>query len=167
MRRILIIVAVIVAITGTLFWLFRPETRAQRRHAEIPAEKTGTSSPTPIKERETIIALPIANEITPPNSPDATVDDDLGTLELVIAEFHKQNGGNPVGENVEITAALLGDNPKRLAYLPSKGSFLNTSGQLIDRWGTPYFFHQLSANQTEIMSAGPDRQFNTGDDVKR
>jgi hypothetical protein len=95
------------------------------------------------------------------------VDEDLGTLELVIAEFARSNGGNPVGENVEIAAALLGNNPKRLAYLPSKGPFLDASGQLIDRWGTPYFFHQLSATQTEIMSAGPDRLFNTSDDLKR
>lgn len=168
MRRSIVIAAVIITTAGTLVWLIRPVTRAHHRQAETPAGKaTDTSSPAPPKERETVIALPIANEIIPPNSPDTTVDDDLGTLELVIGEFRKQNGGNPVGENVEIAAALLGDNPKKLAYLPAKGPFLNADGQLIDRWGTPYFFHQLSSNETEILSAGPDRQFNTGDDVKR
>lgn len=168
MRRVIIIFAVVAVTTSALVWLLRPESRAHRHQAETPAGKTtDTSSPALPKERETVIALPIANEIIPPNSPDTTVDDDLGTLELVIGEFRKQNGGNPVGENVEIAAALLGDNPKKLAYLPSKGPFLNADGQLIDRWGTPYFFHQLSANETEILSAGPDRQFNTGDDVKR
>lgn len=167
MRRVIIIFAVVAVTTSALVWLLRPESRAHRHQADSPANHSSSTPAAPIMERQTVIALPIATEIIPPNSPDTTVDDDLGTLELVIGEFRKQNGGNPVGENVEIAAALLGDNPKKLAYLPSKGPFLNADGQLIDRWGTPYFFHQLSANETEILSAGPDRQFNTGDDVKR
>ena len=166
MRRIPLIAAVLLVTAGSLYWLLHgPESRAYHKEA-APHSRT-PATPAPAQERRTVIALPIASEITPPNSPETTVDEDLGTLELVIAEFARNNGGNPVGENVEIAAALLGDNPKRLAYLPAKGPFLDASGQLIDRWGTPYFFHQLSATQTEIMSAGPDRQFNTGDDVKR
>jgi hypothetical protein len=37
---------------------------------------------------------------------------------------------------------------------------------LIDRWGTPYFFHALSGEHMEIHSAGPDRQFHSADDLR-
>lgn len=114
-----------------------------------------------------ITRLPIADDVPPLNSADTTADDDLATIELLFSEFRKHQGGNPIGENDEITASLLGRNPKHLAYLPAKGPHLNAAGQLIDRWGTPYFFHQLSGSETEIRSAGPDNEMNTPDDIAR
>jgi len=36
---------------------------------------------------------------------------------------------------------------------------------LIDRWGTPYFFHVLSNTGMEIRSAGQDGEFYTEDDA--
>ena len=36
---------------------------------------------------------------------------------------------------------------------------------ILDRWGAPYFFHQLSKNEMEIRSAGPDKAMWTNDDV--
>jgi hypothetical protein len=41
---------------------------------------------------------------------------------------------------------------------------LNDKGELVDRWGTPYFFHQLSRDHMEIRSAGPDKVMWTQDD---
>ena len=38
-------------------------------------------------------------------------------------------------------------------------------GELIDRWGTPFFFHQLSREFMQVRSAGPDRRHFTADDV--
>lgn len=166
MRRSIIIAAVVLTTAAATYLLYQPQSPSVRIEAGSAGARERVPPP-PAKAREAIIVLPIATEMTPLNSPETTVDEDLGTIELLISEFAKHNGGNPVGENVEITAALMGENPKHLAYLPSKGPFLDSAGQLIDRWGTPYFFHQLSATQTEIMSAGPDRQFNTGDDLKR
>ena len=72
-------------------------------------------------------------------------------------------GGNPVGNNAEITAALLGANPKKAQLL--EGYRLNDKAELIDEWDTPYFFHQLSGKETEVRSAGPDRQMWTPDDI--
>jgi len=136
-----------------------PET--QRRSTPVPSAIKVQSEPA-------ITSLPIASDATTSlGSPDSTAEDDLSTLELLLTTYARHHHGNPVGENVEISAALLGKNPTRVAYLKSGGSFINASGQLIDRWGTPYFFHQLSAKQTEIRSAGPDRDFHTADDLVR
>jgi hypothetical protein len=74
-------------------------------------------------------------------------------------------GGNPVGSNAEITQSLNGGNPKQTKFPIADGNSINDKGELTDVWGTPYFFHQLSANTTEIRSAGPDKTMWTGDDV--
>jgi hypothetical protein len=44
------------------------------------------------------------------------------------------------------------------------GNKVNEAGELTDRWGTAYFFHQLSSREMEIRSAGPDRKMWTEDD---
>jgi len=66
----------------------------------------------------------------------------------------------------EITAALNGGNPKQTQFTREDyGMSMNARGELIDPWGTPYFFHQLSGTEMEIRSAGPDRIMWTADDL--
>jgi len=130
-----------------------PERQRPPKPAAVPAE---------------ITRLPIATDASASlESPDATAEDDLSIIELLLSEYARHHQGNPVGENSEITAALMGRNSKRVAFLGDHGPFLNTAGELIDRWGTPYFFHQESARSTEIRSAGPDRILHTADDLVR
>ena len=75
-------------------------------------------------------------------------------------------GGNPVGTNAEITRALNGNNPTHSRFLDGiPGAQVDANGSLIDQWGTPYFFHQLSATDMEVRSAGPDRIMWTSDDI--
>ena len=73
--------------------------------------------------------------------------------------------GNPVGENAEITAALTGENRLDLVLIPKGHRAVNEHGELCDRWGTPFRFHQLSGTRMEVRSAGPDRKFATDDDA--
>jgi hypothetical protein len=84
--------------------------------------------------------------------------------EIFIAYRGAVRSGNPVGENAEITAALLGRNRLGFAFIPAGNPAVNARGELCDRWGTPYFFHQLSGEKMEIRSAGPDRKLWTADD---
>ena len=72
---------------------------------------------------------------------------------------------NPVGTNAEIMKAIMGGNPKSAKLGPPEGVGVNPEGELIDHWGTPYFFHQLSAEHMEIRSAGPDKTMWTIDDL--
>jgi len=75
-------------------------------------------------------------------------------------------GGNPVGTNPEITRQLGGDNPKGINFIkPEAGMRVNGNGEMVDPWGTPLFFHQLSGTETEVRSAGPDKRMWTPDDV--
>lgn len=142
-----------------------------RHHDGIPA---GTTTPLvttdPPKPAATPAAsainlLPLAEEAARLNDPTTTVQDDLGILDLLLGGYHGQYGENPVGENDEITAALTGRNLRALAWLPPGGPFLDPQGRLIDRWGTPYFFHAESGDHMQIRSAGPDRKMWTADDA--
>ena len=82
----------------------------------------------------------------------------------MLRDYRTALGENPVGTNAEIMRALLGDNLKQVRIDIPPGSRLNAEGELLDRWGTPYFFHQISGKKTEIRSAGPDRTMWTADD---
>lgn len=85
-------------------------------------------------------------------------------LALNISNFSQRFGGNPVGTNAEITKALNGGNDAAANYLPSSRR-TSAAGELLDFWGTPYFFHANSATEMEIRSAGPDKILHNADDI--
>lgn len=90
---------------------------------------------------------------------------DIETLQNLMDNYHNICGSLPFGLNHEIAGQLCGQNPKRYAVLPPDFAGLNANGELIDRWGTPYFFHALNSNKLEVRSAGPDKLLWSGDDV--
>jgi hypothetical protein len=108
--------------------------------------------------------FPIA---APLNAPDSTIARDLDILRQLFETWQSNfpREGNPIGENAEITAALMGENRLGFALIPRGHRALNERGELCDRWGTPLRFHQISGTQMEIRSAGPDRKFATEDDA--
>ncbi len=98
-----------------------------------------------------------------PALPPATI---LENMRTTIRQYGSMFGGNPVGTNPEITRALNGDNPKQVKFLRAEdGAQINGKGELLDPWGTPYFFHQISGTEMEIRSAGPDKIMWTTDDL--
>jgi hypothetical protein len=103
----------------------------------------------------------------PLNAPDGTIQRDLDTLRIVLEAWRSNfpRDGNPVGENAEIAASLTGGNRLQLALIPKDHRAINPAGELCDRWGTPFRFHQISGEKMELRSAGPDRQFGTTDDA--
>jgi hypothetical protein len=108
-------------------------------------------------------AAPHSVALPPCDLPAATVLENMRTAFQSDASMF---GANPVGTNPEITRALNGENPKQARFLnPDYGLRINGQGELVDAWGTPFFFHQLSGTLMEIHSAGPDRTMWTADDL--
>ena len=105
---------------------------------------------------------PVASTPESASLPPATI---LDNMRVTIRAYGLMFGGNPVGTNPEITKQLSGDNPKQVNFLKADGNRVNSNGELVDAWGTPYFFHQLSGTVMEIHSAGPDRILWTSDDL--
>ena len=90
----------------------------------------------------------------------------LQNMRSVVRDYSARFGGNPFGNNREITAKLNGANLKQVVFLkPEDGMRINERGELIDNWGTPFFFHQISGAEMEIHSAGRDRRMWTPDDL--
>jgi hypothetical protein len=87
----------------------------------------------------------------------------LGNFSLLV----KGDNPLPLGSNEEIAAALRGRNRAQLRFLPDDHPAFNASGQIIDRWNTPLFFHATSRDRMDIRSAGPDREMWTADDLHR
>ncbi len=96
---------------------------------------------------------------------DPEVAADFDKIALMFRSYHDITGENPVGTNAEIMKSIMGGNPKSAQLGPPEGQTINGQGELTDRWGTPYFFHQLSKDLMEIHSAGPDRRMGTVDDL--
>ena len=117
---------------------------------------------TPRPAAEVAAHLPATPE-TETGLPPLTV---LENMRLVFRQYSSRFGGNPVGDNAEITAALNGRNPGQVTFVnPEAGQGVNDRGELVDNWGTPFFFHQISGTVMEIRSAGPDRKMWTADDL--
>jgi hypothetical protein len=99
------------------------------------------------------------------NSPATDVHADLRIVNAIFVAYRGAvHLEDPVGENGEITRALTGRNKIGFAFIPPDCPALNAKGELCDRWGSPYFFHQLSGERMEIRSAGPDKRLWTADD---
>lgn len=97
----------------------------------------------------------------------AAPEDDVQILDAILGFYRLVYRSNPVaGENIEVMRALTGKNPHKISVFPSDHPDLNKEGELLDRWGSPYYFHALSATRMDIWSAGPDGKRNTGDDLK-
>ena len=146
--------------------------------ATIPGAATSPASP---PAATTVIppSAPGAPPLPPPD-PDApapappepltpataeAVREAMDNVQFALRDYRTVLGENPVGNNAEITRALTGDNLKQVKIPIPGGSSLNAGGEMCDRWGTPYFFHQLSGKQMEIHSAGPDGTMGTADDL--
>ncbi|MGC4016338.1 MAG: hypothetical protein QM755_17710 [Luteolibacter sp.] len=157
----------IVAVTMVvvMVWKWRASQEAGIPSLAGTESARKAESPPAPESTPVITVLPIAADMATLNSPETQPQDDLSALSMLLTTYGRQQGGNPTGENEEITATLLGNNPKHAAYLPAKAPFVNAAGQLIDRWGTPYFFHSMTSNRTDIRSAGPDRELWTADDL--
>jgi hypothetical protein len=132
--------------------------------AIVPAASpagAGSTSPNELASRAASPSpTPAAGEVQ--NLPPLTV---LDKARVAIHNYNSAFGENPVGTNPEITAALMGKNPKQINFITSdSGLRVNANGEMVDAYGTPFFFHQLSGQEMEIRSAGEDRKMWTFDD---
>ena len=108
-----------------------------------------------------------AEAARPPSRKEPVIEGkaELEQVRTMLRDFRTRLGENPVGSNAEIMRAVMGGNEVRARLGPPDGQSLNEQGELLDSWGKPYFFHQVSKDSMEIRSAGPDGKMWTTDDL--
>ena len=128
-----------------------------------PATSPGDGSTTANSPAHPARPFVLGSADSPPSMDAATVS---SNMRITVNQYGSMFGGNPVGTNPEITRALNGDNPKEARFIKEElGLRINGRGELVDYWGTPFFFHQLSGTEMEIHSAVPDQVMWTADDL--
>jgi hypothetical protein len=139
------------------------------KEASAPRPQGANATAAPDRVRASVATNEPANA-TPAGSPpprpvsEQQLTEVLDNVRLMIRDYRTALGENPVGTNAEIMRAINGDNAKQARIGPPAGQNMNANGELVDPWGTPFFFHQVSGTQMEIRSAGPDRIMWTADD---
>jgi hypothetical protein len=186
MKKLWAIVAII-AVGAGLFLLLKnknPSTENPTAQNRTVVENSSNAPAAPANPRTAAIASSsnaaapdaLASRAASPNTAIAPSTETNAVSELppqialdkarvMIHNYRAAIGEDPVGTNPEITAALKGKNPKQTDFLTDSGLRENANGELIDGYGTPFFFHQISGKEMEIRSAGPDQILWTADDL--
>jgi len=146
-------------------WLFIKE----RSPKDAAPEEAGITRPETVESpiaKITGESLPPSGESEQLNATGGSIDRDLRILDRIFSKYRMVfKGGNPVGLNREVAAALAGENPLGIVFISPAHPAWNKKGELTDRWGTPFFFHALASDIMEIRSAGPDRVLWSADDA--
>jgi hypothetical protein len=176
-KRILAAAILLVAVAAALIHFASPQFFGTPKNPAPPivaAKTENISNDSNHPAKAVAVNVPTENLAAkagelPPPAPVATNIPPLIILQnarQAIVQYAQVYGGNPVGTNPEITAALMGNNPKHINFItPDSGLQVNDQGEMLDAWGMPLFFHQLSAHDMEIRSAGEDRKLWTFDDL--
>ena len=166
---------------GSVVWVFvstrsiKPETLRPARRAEISATNATAST-----VASNNVLTPFSRVTTPPllgetilrdyANPHTPPENDLTALAHLMDNFSllvKSTADRPLSANEDWVAAFRGLNPAHERFLPEHHVALDAPGRLVDRWGTPVFFHALGGHRFELRSAGPDKKFWTDDDLHR
>lgn len=177
MTLLLIVLVVIVA------WMFHALTSPDLQEAVKKSKKAPAPAPppAPVSSVQSLPEAPtgpianfsaggvdmqLQNRADELHSEDAPPMKDLEIVAEFVETYAKGTGASPVGDNADITAALTGTQfPGQKARVFPQNHRAVRNGQLVDRWGEPFWFHPNSGSSMEIRSGGPDKRLFTEDDV--
>lgn len=160
-----IVIAVVVLVCQPWRWMSStsaPPQATEQPAPPVPEPSVPKTIPGPKRPQVDLNRSPLADAL---NAENHSIKDDLAVVQDLCSHYRTIFGANPTGTNAEITRTLSGRNKRFYAPLPFDHAAINLRGELTDRWKTPFFFHNLSAEFIEIRSAGPDRTFWTPDDA--
>lgn len=172
---------VLALVGGGLIWFVVRDDPSLDLHP-LPAPSKRVAAPTPKKPAPVVVTTTAPKPPEPPPRDRRAIDPEiqkladrladhtqtpLNDLEIVNEFFdmyRKTFSQLPVGSNEDLTAILTGSNPLEGVLFPADSPMI-VRGEIVDRWGSPYWFHPNSSARVEIRSAGPDKSLFTSDDV--
>ncbi len=151
--------ALAAVVLAGIIWFAQPESSSEQPDASVAVKSETLPEPPPLLEGP----ITLGQLADPGASPHQKIHRVHGLLQNYVTVM-KSRGGPPLSTNAEFTRALTGSNRLGSIFLASDNPAISPAGELIDAWGSPYFFHVLAADAVEIVSAGPDRiPFNSDD----
>ena len=109
-----------------------------------------------------LLFLPIAFEFTSRYFSNGEgvrrIDHAMSAVLGMLGEYRKEFGSFPAGDTATICQALLGRNPHGKKFLSWEPKNINSAGEFVDPWGTPYRIY-ISGEYPLIRSAGENRTF--------
>ncbi len=182
-RTIASIFGVLALAAGGMVWFVTRDDPLLKDHA-LPSSSKSVTVAAPPKPKPVPATVTPPPEAPPPEPPrdrraidpeiqklaDRLTDHSqtpLNDLEIVnefFEMYRKTLSQLPVGSNEDLTAILTGRNPLQGVLFPADSPMI-VKGQIVDRWGSPYWIHPNSGARVEIRSAGPDKSLFTPDDV--
>ena len=95
---------------------------------------------------------------------------DVAEIQFALTGYAQLYGSVPTGSPAEIAAVLLGkdmreQDPRFAPILEASGYEMNSLGEFVDPWGTPYRI--VPSPTVYVYSCGPDRidELGAGDDI--
>ena len=88
------------------------------------------------------------------------------TLHLALGQYATNYGVYPTGDTVAIMQALKGANAQHVVFIEFPPAATAPDGTWLDPWGTSYRVDYPAPDSIRVTSAGPDRKFDTGDDIQ-
>ena len=88
----------------------------------------------------------------------AKFNENADSLLMGLQQYKEFFGSYPTGSSSDISKALFGQTDKKVLILAVRKSDLNSKGEIVDAWGTPYQFY-FSHNGILVRSAGPNKAF--------
>ncbi len=173
MRRRAALILVAMLVLAGLALLLSRRTNPTPPHATGPTLEPAKNSQSAnaASITSTPLAPPFAERILDHYAdPARPPEEDLQAIARTLDNFAllvKGDNPLPLGANEDIAAALRGKNQAALRALSDDHRAFNAQGQLVDRWGTPLYFHAESRDRLDVRSAGPDRRMWTADDLHR
>ncbi len=92
------------------------------------------------------------------NAKTTQFNEDVDNLFYALQQYKERIGSYPVGSNAEVAKALMGNNSKNLMILVGRKKDVNSKGELVDPWGTPFRIY-FAGEGVLIRSAGPNKRF--------
>ena len=71
----------------------------------------------------------------------------------------------PAKDQAGLLKNLTKDNPRGIVFLSLEAKDINSQGEALDAWGTPLHMTVVDSQHLDIRSAGPDKTWQTGDDL--
>jgi hypothetical protein len=90
---------------------------------------------------------------------------ETANLLAAITNYANTYGSLPQGKVAAIFASLNGENSNKIVFLSLGATRVNTAGEFVDPWRTPFRILITNQNVVVISSAGQNRSFGDGDDL--